>query len=85
MRASFRGWDVGWSRQGTGSWQVQGAAAGFKQKKMPGMPGILSAIHLCIYAVVRCFLCDVNVMWMRFLKGSCCNLNELAVFLEFWN
>ena len=40
---------------------------------------------LRLYAVVGCFLGDIDIMRMRFTKSGSTNLSELAVNLEFLN
>jgi hypothetical protein len=40
------------------------------------------SLQLLIKTVVRSFLCDVNIMWVRFFKGSSCDLCKFASFVE---
>ena len=39
-------------------------------------------LSLLLYAVIRCFLRNMNVMRMRFFEGCCRNLDKSSVFLQ---
>ena len=55
----------------------------FTYTKPPRFLGAVRINMLNLCGIVRCFLCDVNIVWVRFLKTCACNLYKLCLFVEF--